>query len=47
MNGLRKCTIEHYTAVKKYKVGAFLAKWVQLENITLTETTLIHKEREF
>jgi hypothetical protein len=43
MNGLRKCgylyTMEFYTATKKNEILSFIGKWMELENISLSEVS--------
>ena len=44
MSGLRKCgmyiyTKEYYSAVKKKQIMAFVATWLQLEILTLSEVS--------
>jgi hypothetical protein len=33
-------TVEHYSAIKKQDLMNFTGKWMELENIILTEVTL-------
>jgi hypothetical protein len=48
MNGLRRCgvyTIEFYAAMKKNKMLSFSGKWIELENIILSEVSLVQKTK--
>jgi hypothetical protein len=46
MNGLRKCGIyTHYAAMKKDEILSFASKWMELENIILSEVSLAKKTR--
>jgi hypothetical protein len=42
MNGLRN-TMEFYSATKKNKILSFGGKWMELENINLSEVSQIQK----
>jgi hypothetical protein len=41
MNGLRKCGthLEFYSATKKNEILSFAGKWMELENIILSEVS--------
>jgi hypothetical protein len=46
MNGLRKCGIythEFYSATKKNEILLVVVKWMELENITLSEVSEVQK----
>jgi hypothetical protein len=46
MNGLRKCGIYtqwNSSATKKNEILSFLSKWIELENINLSEVTQAQK----
>jgi hypothetical protein len=49
MNGLRKCGIytqmEFYAAMKKNEMLSFAGKWMELENIILSEVSLAQKTK--
>ena len=36
--------IEHYSAIKKEGIMSFVGKWMELENIILTEVTQTQKD---
>jgi hypothetical protein len=38
------CTVEYYSAIKNKKIMKFSGKWIELENIILSEVTQIQKE---
>jgi hypothetical protein len=46
MNGLRKCDIymEYYSAIKKNET-MFASKWVELEDIMLSEVSQVQKDK--
>ena len=47
MNGLGRCgtyTMEYYSAIKKNKITPFVATWMELETLILSEVS--HKEKE-
>jgi hypothetical protein len=47
-NGLRKCgiyTLEFYAALKKNEMLSFAGKWMELENIILSEVSLAQKTK--
>ena len=37
-------TMEYYSAIKKNELMKFLGKWMELENIILSEVTQTHKD---
>ena len=40
MNGLRRCgiyTMEYYSAIKKNNMMAFVATWIELESLILSD----------
>ena len=41
--GVDPCTMEYYSAIKKNEFMKFLAKWMDLEGIILSEVT--HSQR--
>jgi hypothetical protein len=49
MNGLRKCgifyTMEFYSATKKNEILLFAGKWMELENIILSEVSQFQKAK--
>jgi hypothetical protein len=49
MNGSRKCgictTMEFYSAVKKNEILSFAGKWMELENIILSEVSQAWKTK--
>jgi hypothetical protein len=47
MNGLRKCggIMEFYLATKKNKILSFTSKWMELENIILSEVSQAQKAK--
>jgi hypothetical protein len=49
MNGSRKCgilyTMEFYSAMKKNKILSFASKWMELENIILSEVSQDQKTK--
>jgi hypothetical protein len=47
MNRLRKCGIymEFYSAIKKYEILLFVGKWMELENIILSEVSQVQKDK--
>jgi hypothetical protein len=48
MNGLRKCgmyTMEFYSATKKNEILSFTGKWMELENIILSEVSQAQKAK--
>jgi hypothetical protein len=48
MNGLRKCgnfTTEFYSAIKKNAILLFMGKWMELENISLSEVSQVQKAK--
>jgi hypothetical protein len=52
MNGLRKCdisiyihTMEFYSAIRKNETMWFEDKWMQLENIMLSEVSQAQKDK--
>jgi hypothetical protein len=47
-NGLRKCGIythEFYSATKKNEILLVVVKWMELENITLSEVSQVQKAK--
>jgi hypothetical protein len=44
MNGLRKCGIEFYSAIKN-EILSFTGKWTELENIILSEVSQVQKDK--
>jgi hypothetical protein len=51
-NGLRKCDmyiyvykIEYYSAIKKNGIMSFADKWIELENIILSEVNQVQKDK--
>ena len=50
MNGLRRCGIyiytnEYYSAIKKSKIMPFVATWVEIETLTLSEVSQKDKDK--
>jgi hypothetical protein len=48
MNGLRKCgvyTMEFYPAMKKKEILSFSSKWMEMENIILSEVSQAQKTK--
>jgi hypothetical protein len=49
MNRLRKCdylyTMEFYSAIKKNEILSFAGKWMELENIILSEVSQVQKAK--
>jgi hypothetical protein len=37
-------TIEYYSAIKNYEFMKFLGRWIELDNITLSEVTQSQKK---
>jgi hypothetical protein len=54
MNGLRKCgiyiqwnlyTMKFYSTIKKNEILSFTGKWMELENIILSEVSQVQKAK--
>jgi hypothetical protein len=39
------CTVEFYSATKKNEIFSFAGKWMELENIILSEVIKAHKSK--
>jgi hypothetical protein len=48
MNGLRKCdiyTMECYLVIRKNEIMSFIGKWMELEDMMLSEISQIQKDK--